>query len=129
MFYSSTLPEMQWPFWEKNHNPITLNTVTNIDNVFLIVTELYTWDGVELFTSFIINILMEKLVMVSVNIYLPKSWQFVILLYIYLTQKEGDNMREKQNRKLKLKVMYPFKCVTVFNPVTLIFLEEYREDN
>ncbi len=35
-----------------------------------------------------------------------------------LTQKQEDNMREKQNQKWKLKAMYPFKCVTVFNPVT-----------
>ncbi len=27
-------------------------------------------------------------------------------------------MRKKQNQYLKLKAMYPFKCVTVFNPIT-----------
>ncbi len=39
--------------------------------------------------------------MVSVNIYLPKSWQFIILLYIYLTQKEGEKQRET---KPKIKI-------------------------
>ncbi len=35
--------------------------------------------------------------------------------------------QEEQNQKFKFKAMYPFKCVTVFNPLTRCCINIFRK--